>query len=444
MEKTIRIKIMDFFYKCVYKIGERIRNYKISEHTKMLLETDFETIENLEVLQLKRLKKLLIHAKAHSPYYQDSLKNIDIESMSLENLEVLPVLTKQNVQEFNTQIQNRVDEQKHFKSVTSGSTGNPLLFYRNLDWDAAHRATIMRGYSWYNVKPWEKSLYFWGFNPNWKKRILMRTTDFLMNRYRIFSYNDKDFKQIRNYISKVKYIEGYSSAIFTMSQYFSKTNQSFDQIKMVKGTSEKIFDYYQGSVQRVFNQKMISEYGSSEGSVIAYECPSGHMHIAMENVIVEEVDKKILVTNLHSFSFPIIRYELGDYIELDKKTLCACGRKHYIIKEVTGRIGKKIEGKNSSYPSSSLFYMFKNLVSECNVKCSYFACQDTVGILNLKVMCEEKDEENIRGYIEKEKEVLYADDLELNIKFISELSHKNRKVQSFESNLDNRSRTCSS
>ena len=65
------------------------------------------------------------------------------------------------------------------------------------------------------------------------------------------------------------------------------------------------------------------------------------MHISMEGVLVEEVDKEIIVTNLQLKSFPFIRYKLGDYITLDdNKMNCSCGLKHRIITEVTGRIGE--------------------------------------------------------------------------------------------------------
>jgi len=39
----------------------------------------------------------------------------------------------------------------------------------------------------------------------------------------------------------------------------------------------------------------------------------------MEGVIVEEIDLEIVVTNLQMQAFPIIRYQLGDYIKLDAK-----------------------------------------------------------------------------------------------------------------------------
>lgn len=64
-------------------------------------------------------------------------------------------------------------------------------------------------------------------------------------------------------------------------------------------------------MEKAFGAKIISEYGAAESGLIAYECPEcGNMHINMENVIVEESEGEIVVTNLLSRSFPIIRYKL--------------------------------------------------------------------------------------------------------------------------------------
>ena len=87
-------------------------------------------------------------------------------------------------------------------------------------------------------------------------------------------------------------------------------------IKMIKGTSEKYSINYQEEVKKAFGTKIVSEYGATESGVIAFECPEGNMHINMEGVLVEEIENEIVVTNLQMTSFPLIRYKLGDYIQL--------------------------------------------------------------------------------------------------------------------------------
>lgn len=428
-------------YKLIFKMGEFYRNNKIRKHFNELMKTDFADIIVLEQMQLTRLKKLLKHARENSKFYKDALKDIDIENFELDQISSLPIMSKEGLKQNQDSIQNDMSE-KMFLSGTSGSTGNALVFERNSDWDASHRAAQLRGYRWFGIEPWMKNLYFWGFNPSFVKKLKMRLTDILMNRYRVFDYEKRTVDKAKRSLENAQYIEGYSSAVFALAQKLDKENVKFDNILLVKGTSEKIFDFYQNSVKSVFGKKMVSEYGAAESGIIAFECPSGRMHIVMENVIVEEVNNKILVTNLFSYSFPIIRYELGDYIKLNTQEKCSCGRSHYIIDEVTGRIGEEIVGKKKNYPSLTLYYVFKNISLGKKSDLAYFACQDTKGKITIRVLSSSQENETIRKYIDDEMNKYFNNDLEVNIKFVEKLDMQGRKSQSFISYLNDDRRTC--
>jgi len=420
-------------HKLIYLIGREIRNPRMKIFEKELQSTDFASLELLNELQQKRLRSLLKHAKENSKFYKNRLAGIDIDNMLIETLKEIPVLSKDEFRNNVDSIQNYIPKEKFFRSSTSGSSGKSLTFDRSLDWDAAHRAVQIRGYSWFGIKPWMKNLYFWGYNPDIKKLLKIRFTDFLVNRYRVFSYDKSSTEKVKKYLKKCDYIEGYSSSIYSLAQKLEKENWKCSNIKMVKGTSEKIYDSYQLPIENVFNQPMISEYGAAETGIIAFECPHGSMHIAMENVIVEEIDKKIIVTNLFSHTAPIIRYELGDYVEFDYEKKCPCGRQHQIIKEVTGRIGDKVYGYEGEYPSLVMYYVFKNIAQKYSIDMSYYACQKEKGKLEVNVIYEAADKDKVVGYIEHEKENFFQSDIDMKITFIKEIEQKDKKTQSFES-----------
>lgn len=424
-------------YKFIYKTGVYIRNKTIFKHLRELITSDFAGLASLEEIQLRRLKKLLVHARENSPYFNKQLAGLDLENCDLSILEKIPTLSKQALRENILSIQNDYGK-KQFLSSTSGSTGNALVFKRDEEWDGAHRAAQLRGYSWYDVNPWDKNLYFWGFNPSFIKKLKIRLSDLLLNRYRVFNYDGKSIQQAKNIIEKSKFIEGYSSSIFSLAQLLDKEGMKYEHVSLVKGTSEKIFDYYHNSVKAVFGKKMVSEYGAAETGIIAFECPVGNMHVTMENLIVEEVDNKIVVTNLFSFSCPIIRYELGDYIRLNKDFKCSCGRKHHVIEEVTGRIGENIKGFKNSYLSLTLYYVFKNISLEKKTELAYFACQKEEGRLIIKVLSEGEDNDLIQGYIIEELQKYFSDDIEARIIFVDRIEMMGKKSQSFVSYLNSK------
>ena len=124
--------------------------------------------------------------------------------------------------------------------------------------------------------------------------------------------------------------------ISSRSKTINKLGLEKLKLTMVKGTSEMILDAYQDASKEAFGCKIVSEYGAAETGLIAFECPNGNMHINVENVIVElDNDGEIIVTNLASYSFPVIRYKLSVAVTLSD-VQCSCGRAHPVITEVVG------------------------------------------------------------------------------------------------------------
>ena len=417
-----------------YRIGERLKNPYLRKHFKALMDTDKAPLETLKAIQLQRLKKLLHHARSHSEFYKTRLKDLDIENMTLEDLSKIPLLTKKELHENNHNLRNKPKGESLIPAETSGTTGQAFSFYKNIQWDASFRAAQYRGYTWYNVHPCEKSLFFWGFRKKIKNRLKTRFLDFLLNRYRFFDYTNEEFERAAERVKISSYIAGYSSSIHMMAQYFLKKGYTFNNIKLVKGTAEKVHDSYHETILEVFGCRMTSEYGSAEAGVIAFECPEGNMHIVMENVIVEEIDNKIIITNLWSYSHPIIRFELGDYVILDEKTKCDCGREHSIIKEVTGRIGQQIHGKKKLYSAININHTFKYFSSKYKIDLSYAAKQHEKGVLVFEIIDDkELNHIDIRKKLITSAEAYFGDDVTIVVKFLSYSEGKQKKQKDFES-----------
>ncbi|WP_066172849.1 phenylacetate--CoA ligase family protein [Bacillus marinisedimentorum] len=349
----------------IFKAGVKRKNKLVLSKFDFLKQSEKWSINQLKDYQFERAKSLISYAYENSEYikkkYQEN--NVSPEDFQqLTDLKKFPILTKQELLDFNDTIHTTKDKQGLISSQTSGTSGQRLNFYRNKEWDAIHRASIYRGYSWYGVNPWDRSGYVHNFSFERKHQIKTWLLDSLLNRFRLFYFQESQLNSFLKKLEKADFLQGYSSLIYELAKVINDRGiQENYQLKMVKGTSEQIHDIYQPEVQKAFGQRMISEYGSAEAGIISFECPYGNQHITMENVIVEEVDGEIVVTNLSSFSFPIIRYKQGDSISLLEKTDCPCGMQHYIIDELKGRTGKWIYGKEKNYPVIALMTIFKNL-----------------------------------------------------------------------------------
>ena len=87
-------------------------------------------------------------------------------------------------------------------------------------------------------------------------------------------------------------------------------------------------------------------YSSEEAGYIALQCPLGAYHVQAENVLVEILDEngnacapgeigRVVITTLHNFAMPLIRYAIGDYARAGRP--CACGRGLPVLQQILGR-----------------------------------------------------------------------------------------------------------
>ena len=92
----------------------------------------------------------------------------------------------------------------------------------------------------------------------------------------------------------------------------------------------------------------LSNYSAGELGPIAAECTmnQGYYHVAHSNVIVEcdqtltsrfdgETVGRLLITHLHSYATPLIRYDIGDFGKLHDR--CPCGHDGPTISHIYGR-----------------------------------------------------------------------------------------------------------
>ncbi len=424
-------------YRLLYVIGQYLYNNQIQKEYDFLKNTEFLGRKEIDSFQLKELKRILTLAYSKSTFYKDlyDKHNLKINEInSLEDLKGIPCIDKKQLVENSQQIQIEQSFVKIYPAKTSGSTGQSLKFKRNKSWDARNRASISLGYQWFNVKPWELNGYFWGYNFDTISVIKTRILDAMQNRFRLFSLKKSALDSFIKKLENASYLHGYSSMIYEVAKYTNSLKaKPILKLKLIKGTSEKILETYQREVWEAFNLKIISEYGAAESGIIAFECPHGSLHNFWQNVIIEEVDNEIIVTNLVSDSFPIIRYKLGDYVTIDSSTNCHCGRNGVIVKDIAGRVGEKILGHNHSYPSLTLYYVFKNL-NQIGIQLNYTAVQRVKGELELSV--EQKVDKKSRMKLLAEFEKYFNNDVIVYLKDSVRIKTESKKQKDFISLLE--------
>ena len=344
--------------KIVYPLGDMALGTSVVKYYHWLQKTQWWPPEKLIELQNTKLQVLINHAYQNVPYYRrlcDERGLTDKDIQTVEDLAKLPILTKKDIRENFEQI--RANDYKRWKPIpdtTGGSTGEPLKYYITKDLASISWAGGFRWWSWSGYKIGDKRIKFGGSSlvPN-KAPSLFELIRNKLERNLLLSsvsMNDAKYEKYINIINsyKPKYIYGYPSSMYLLADYCRSHGINTVHFDAVFSTAEVLLPHYRTAIENQFQCKVSDGYGSYDGGGQASECEIHKgLHISVEKVIMEIVDEngrrlppgksgRIIVTDLHNYAMPFVRYEVGDTGVLSDKP-CVCGRGLPILETLEGR-----------------------------------------------------------------------------------------------------------
>jgi phenylacetate-CoA ligase len=190
--------------------------------------------------------------------------------------------------------------------------------------------------------------------------------------------NDAKYEKYINIINsyKPKYIYGYPSSMYLLADYCRSHGINTVHFDAVFSTAEVLLPHYRTAIENQFQCKVSDGYGSYDGGGQASECEIHKgLHISVEKVIMEIVDEngrrlppgksgRIIVTDLHNYAMPFVRYEVGDTGVLSDKP-CVCGRGLPNLETLEGRITDIIRLSNgTTIAGLAIPHLFK----DCHIK----------------------------------------------------------------------------
>jgi len=203
-----------------------------------------------------------------------------------------------------------------------------------------------------------------------RTRLRERGKDLLMNRIRASAYElDKDglrrfYKQVMRF--RPAYLFGYTSLVYEFARFALEEDLDGTalQLKGAVTTSETLHDFQRAAIQAAFGCPVINEFGCTETGIIAFQCPQGGVHIPVETVYVEIQPEdmpdspglgRVIVSDLHNYAMPIIRYDIGDLAGW-AETPCPCGRKLPALQHIVGRTSDIILTPDGRRLHTIIFY----------------------------------------------------------------------------------------
>jgi len=320
----------------------------IWKYFRFLKKSQSFSNNDIKANQSEWLSILLVHAHKNIPWYSTLFRvhGIDVNSTDpLLELKKIPILTKKELRENHADFCISGVAKKSVRFATSGTTGEPLTAFTSFNQWIMEQGIIWRHWksAGYNFR--DRIAIFRSYSPMDGDPLLK--IDRLKN-WTYFSVFDMDDDAISSYVKylqkwKPKFLRGYPSALNLIAEHALRNDWSLPSLRGAFSASEVVPETLRENLHRAFGIELFDHYGQAEITCMFHECEDhSGMHVNWEYGIVELLPTdedgvfKIIATNLHNLSMPLIRYDTGD-LALGNWESCQCIRSSPKIKSIRGR-----------------------------------------------------------------------------------------------------------
>lgn len=143
------------------------------------------------------------------------------------------------------------------------------------------------------------------------------------------------------------YLLVYPSVLDAILRRLVATGARLPPLRGVRTISEVLAPATRALCAEVLGVPIVDTYSAQEVGYIALECPAHpHYHVQSERLLVEILDERgapcavgetgrVVITDLHNFATPLLRYAIGDHATVGAP--CPCGRGLPVLTRIVGR-----------------------------------------------------------------------------------------------------------
>ncbi len=371
--KTIikKSKLLEKIARKIYSFipyEKRVLTKDFYDFLALLKENEKKSYEQMREYQFKKLKELVELAYNHTKFYKEKYDKVGFhpnDLKSLEDLNKIPTLTKDEVREYGKDmVDKRLNIDSLSKGVTSGTTGKALTIYQSSSTSAKEWASIC--YQWERVgyKAGDGRIELRGFIDGKEDYIFI--PDQRVLRINIIKMSENNIEKILEKIRSLNYqfIHGYPAAIYKFAKIIQAKNIDYNP-KAIMMASEVLYDWQMQVLDEVFDCNKIIHYGLAEKSTLGAWVNDRKYHFIPTYGITEydEETKELIATGFINSAMPLIRYRLTDAIAgFVEKPLDSNKCLYPIIENIEGRDGDYTYDENSSLVAPAVVtFPFKQL-----------------------------------------------------------------------------------
>jgi len=417
-------------------------------------EIETKSLSEIKQFQEKLLKEQLLYISKHSKYYQHIFEQNKIkpeEINSLEDLQKIPVTTKDDLQKYNDDF-ICVPKNKIIDYVTtSGTLGEPVIFA--MTEKDLERLAYNEAQSFACAGGSENEIY--QLMTTIDKRFMAGLAYFLGARklgagiIRVGGgVPELQWDTIKK-MSPTALI-AVPSFLLKMIDFAEKNNIDYNNSSVKKviciGESLRNADFSLNTlgkrIAEKWNLQLFSTYASTEMATAFTECEAGKGgHHRPELVIVEFLDEnnnpvnegeagEITVTTLGVEGMPLLRFKTGD-ICFRHTEKCTCGRNTMRLGPIIGRKKQMIKYKGTTLYPPALYDILNNIEHIENYVIEVFTNEIGTDEILIFVSSKEKTDsiiknikEHFRAKLRVAPTIKFVSAAEINIMQNPEMSRK--------------------
>jgi len=310
----------------------------------------------LQQIQTMKLRALVNHHAVNTVYFQNSLKAAGTrpQDVTAADMSRLPLLTRRDIQSAGEDFFARSVPESHGKIgevKTSGSTGEFVKIKATDVVSHFFHAFNVQENMWHNrnlkmklcvikaggvyAETTRKSnwgLPYAAMGETGEVQLIDITLDV-----------EEQNKIIQEF--QPEYLLTYPNNMRALLEIWQRDGNP-PPLKHFKSVGETVSDELRAFVLKVLGIAVEDVYSSQEVGSIAHTCYYGTYHTMDQNLIVEILDTdnqpvavgetgRVVITDLHNYASPVIRYDIGDYAARGAE--CQCGRGLQTLVKVKGR-----------------------------------------------------------------------------------------------------------
>ncbi len=347
----------------LHKIGflQRIKYNGLIEEIEEQLRYRRQAPEVIKGYQLGRIQAIVNYAFVHVPFYHSLYKTAGFQPGDLkswDDFRKLPVANSEALRESFSDwsfLKNHPDRKFLIDDSTSGSSGRPFVFYKDSRLLAREHLSLMIQKLLLGWKFTDRELYVKGLIQKlaWKENIL----DFFdWHTYRIdgFDISRRNIEDLVRFIrkKKISFFYGYPTSLLRLCRAASEHGVKLPA-RLTITVGEVLTESLRSNLEDCLQGSVYQLYGAAECMQVAHECSERQgMHVDANRYYLELKSSNVsrngyergsmLITDFDNRVMPIIRYEIGDIVNIDYLP-CGCGNNCPRISSVEGKVYEVIK-----------------------------------------------------------------------------------------------------